>query len=146
MPLVSSLSRHALQAVIAVAGLVPVGAGIGGLLIGPSFTLMGSHERALPAGLLSLDSHFRYLSGLLLGVGLVFWWAIPSIERRGTLVRALTLIVAVGGLSRLFSVAEVGAPDLSMRLALIMELIITPAICLWQYRLERQMDAATQDR
>ena len=123
--------RAALQAVIAVCGLVPVGAGLAGVLIGPGLAGMASGDP-------SLDSHFRYLSGLLLGIGLLFWSTIPTIERQGWLVRALTLIVVVGGLGRAMSVLTVGEPDLPMRLALIMELGVTPAICLWQFQLERR--------
>jgi hypothetical protein len=128
-----SLSRRALQIAIAIAGVVPVGAGLGGVVLGPRFAGLGAGAPASP----SLDSHFRYLSGLLLGIGLVFWWSIPSIERRGALVRALTLVVAAGGLARLYSLARVGPPAMSMRLALLMELVITPLICLWQWRVER---------
>jgi hypothetical protein len=125
-----STNRHALQAVVAIAGLVPVGAGLAGVLLGPGFT---GH---VVAGA-SLDSHFRYLSGLLLGIGLVFWAAIPTIERQGPMVRALTLIVVVGGLGRAVSVLQAGAPDGGMRLALVMELVVTPLICLWQFNVER---------
>jgi hypothetical protein len=125
-----SLNRRVLQAAIAVAGLVPVGAGLAGVLLGPRFT--GHVIAGAP-----LDSHFRYLSGLLLGIGLVFWAAIPTIERRGLLVRALTLIVFVGGLGRAISLLQVGAPDGGMRLALIMELVVAPLICLWQFKVER---------
>jgi hypothetical protein len=126
-------SRRALQIVIALAGLVPVGAGLGGVLLGPRFAALGGSD---PHNL-SLDSHFRYLSGLLLGLGLVFWLAIPTIERRGDLVRALTLIVFIGGLGRMLGLVAVGAPGLPMRLALIMELVVTPLICVWQWRVER---------
>jgi hypothetical protein len=125
-----SLNRRALQAVIAVAGLVPVGAGLAGVLLGPRIAGLQ------PAGA-SLDSHFRYLSGLLLAIGLVFWAVIPTIERQGALVRALTLIVFVGGLGRALSLLEVGTPVTGMRLALIMELVVTPLICLWQFRVQR---------
>ena len=125
-----SLNRRALQAVIAIAGLVPVGAGLAGVLMGPR--IAGLHEAGA-----SLDSHFRYLSGLLLGIGLVFWGAIPTIERQGWLVRALTLIVFVGGLGRAISLLQAGTPAAAMRLALIMELVITPLICLWQFNVER---------
>jgi hypothetical protein len=123
-------SRRALQIAIVVFGLVPVGAGLAGMLLGPAF--VGGHGAAL-----SLDSHFRYLSGLLLGVGLLFWGAVPTIERRGPLVRALTLMVAIGGVGRAISLIDVGPPDASMRFALVMELGVTPLICLWQWRVER---------
>ncbi len=66
---------------------------------------------------------------------------VPTIERQGRRVRLLTLLVFVGGLGRLVSLGRFGAPDLAMQLAFIMELLVTPAICLWQWRLERRMDA-----
>ena len=126
-----STSRRALQIVIAIAGLVPVGAGLAGVVLGPRLAGLA----AAPA---SLDSHFRYLSGLLLGLGLVFWAAIPTIERRGLLVRALTLIVFTGGIGRAVSLLAVGGPSGGMRLALVMELVVTPLICLWQFNVEQR--------
>jgi hypothetical protein len=136
-------NRRALQIAVAVAGLVPVGAGLAGVLIGPTFAGLGSHGSLAQASAslagISLDSHFRYLSGLLLAIGLVFWMIIPTIERRGALVRALTLIVVIGGLGRALSLLEVGEPgSLGMRLALVMELVVTPLICLWQRRVEQE--------
>jgi len=123
--------RRALQIAIAVAGLVPVGAGLAGVTMGLGF-VGGAGSSAD----VSLDSHFRYLSGLLLAIGLLFWSAIPRIERKGALIRALTLIVIVGGLSRLVSLIERGAPDDGMRFGMAMELIVTPLLCLWQRRVE----------
>jgi hypothetical protein len=122
-------SRRALQIAIAVAGLVPVGAGLAGVLVGPAF--VGQMGEGV-----SLDSHFRYLSGLLLAIGLLFWGAIPRIERHGVLIRALSLIVVIGGLSRLVSLVERGVPDDGMRLGMAMELIVTPLLCFWQRRVE----------
>lgn len=130
-------SRLPLQIAIAVGGLVPVGAGLAGVLEGPS--MAGQH--GVDA---SLDSHFAYLSGLLLAIGLAFWSAIPAIERRGALVRLLTFLVTVGGLGRVVSYWRAGAPDGAMQAALVMEWVITPAICLWQWRLQRRMDGAAR--
>jgi len=115
-----------LQAAVAVAGFVPVIAGLAGALTGAAMT-----RAAVNA---STDSHFRYLSGLLLGLGLLFWGCIPRIEQRTALVRALTLMVVIGGLARAYSLYSVGLPGTAMRFALIMELIVTPALCLWQSR------------
>jgi hypothetical protein len=86
---------------------------------------------------MSLDSHFRYLSGLLLGIGVVFWSLIPHIESRGYLARPLTLIVFVGGLARLLGILIVGPPPAPMLFGLCMELVVTPALCAWQWRIER---------
>jgi hypothetical protein len=123
-----------LQLLVALGGLVPVGAGLAGVLLGPALVGRG-------AGDVSLDSHFSYLSGLLLAIGLAFWWTIPAIERRGDPVRLLTFIVFLGGLGRLISLGRAGWPDAPMQAAFVMELMVTPAICLWQWRLERWVDA-----
>ena len=70
--------RMGLQATIAACSLVPITAGAAGLLLGPRF--VGG-----PADLPDLASHFAYLSGLLLGLGLGFLATVPGIERRGLL-------------------------------------------------------------
>lgn len=110
---------------MALAACVPVAAGLSGVIAGA------------PAGSAGFDSHFRYLSGLLLGLGLTFWSLIPRIEQNSAVFRALTLIVVTGGVARLYALAARGAPGL-MGLALIMELGVTPALCLWQMRIARQ--------
>jgi hypothetical protein len=122
-----ALERRLLQAAVAVAGLVPVGAGLWGALGG-----MNAHG-------LTSESHARYLSGLLLGIGLVFWWTIPAIERRGAVVRTLTVVVLVGGLARLAGTPQTGFPP-AVVLPLVMELGVTPALALWRERVERRLN------
>lgn len=125
----ASTERRCLQVAVAVAGCVPVFAGAAGVLLGPHMT----NDTAS----LGLDSHMRYLSGLLLGIGLVFWWNIPRIERAGALFRVLTLIVFIGGLARLFGMVTQGVPPGAMLFGLAMELGVTPALCWWQARVAR---------
>jgi hypothetical protein len=132
-------SRRGLQAAIALFGLVPVGAGLAGMLMGPGFA--GAHGADI-----ALDSHFRYLSGLLLGLGLLFWSAAPRIERRGPLVRALTLMVVLGGVGRALSLIDFGWPGGGMGFGLVMELGVTPLICLWQWRVEAACQAPSLGR
>jgi hypothetical protein len=89
------------------------------------------------AGDVSLDSHFRYLSGLLCGLGLSFWWMIPRIEQHTASVRLLTSMIVLGGLARLVTMLHVAPPSLPMELAIGMELAVTPALCWWQGRIAR---------
>jgi len=105
---------------------VPVSAGLAGVLFGAGLT----GDRLPVSG----DSHYRYLSGLLLGLGLLAWSCIPGIERKGGRLQLITLIVVVGGLSRLLGLALTGLPSLPMIGGLAMELAVTPALCLWQMR------------
>lgn len=124
--------RRAFQIAVLVGGLVPVGAGAAGVAFGVDFVggLAGPD-------VVSLDSHVRYLSGLLLGIGIAFWAAAPQPEAHTARFRLLTAIVFLGGLARLQGLFLMGAPSAGMRFGLIMELVVTPALCLWQARIAR---------
>ncbi|MDX6806889.1 DUF4345 domain-containing protein [Terrihabitans rhizophilus] len=122
--------RRLLQIAVALGGIVPVGAGLLGVIAGASMVPDG-----VPAGI-SLDSHVRYLSGLLLAMGLLFWASIPHVEAHTGRFRLLTLIVFVGGVARLFGLMK-GLPSVPMLFGLVMELVVTPLICLWQARIAR---------
>ncbi len=117
-----------LQVVVAVLGLVPVLGGAAGVVL-------GSGMAAPMGGPLALDSHVRYLSGLLLAIGFAFWSTIPRIEHQSARFRLLTALVVVGGLSRLGGLALRGLPPPPMLFGLGMELVATPLLCWWQYRI-----------
>ena len=113
---------------VALGGIVPVSAGLAGVLVGPA--MVGGL-----AGATDADSHLRYLSGLLLGIGLGFWSTIPDPLRHGGRFRLLTAIVVLGGLGRLLGLWLQGPPGAPMLAALGMELVVTPLLCLWHSRL-----------
>ena len=124
-----------LRMAVILAGFVPVGARIARLLKGASLPRPG----AGPA----LDSHVRYLSGLLLAIGVAFWTTVPSIERQGARFRLLTLLVVTGGAARLLGIVLHGWPPASMLFGLMMELVVTPLLCLWQTRINgRRQDGS----
>ena len=123
--------RHLLQVAVAAAGFVPVLAGLAGALLGAAMTGEG-------ASAIALDSQVRALSGLLLGVGLAYWEAIPRIERHGERLRLLTGLVVLGGLMRLVAVGFFGTPGAPMVFGLAMELVFAPILCWWQARVARR--------
>jgi hypothetical protein len=118
--------RKLLQQSVAIAATVPVATGLYGVLFGQALT--GD------AVSISAESHFRFLSGLLLGIGLCFWSTLPAIEAKTNRFRLLTLLIVIGGLGRLVGLGLTGLPSLFMIGGLIMELIVTPVLCLWQTR------------
>jgi hypothetical protein len=122
--------RRGLQLVVAILGLVPVCAGLDGAIRGEAFLASGTPD-------ISLDSHFRYLSGLLLAIGLGFWSTIPAIEKRNARFSLLTAIVFAGGLARLGGILAIGVPRWPMILAVIIELLVTPLLFIWQRRVAR---------
>lgn len=123
--------RHLLQAAIAAAGFVPVLAGLDGALLGSAMTGEGAIS-------IALDTEIRTLSGLLLGIGLAYWEAIPRIERHTERVRLLTGLVVLAGLMRLIAVVFPGGATKPALFGLAMELIVAPALCLWQARIARR--------
>ena len=129
----AAAERRLLQGAIAVASLVPLAAGLSGIV--ESAAMLRGVEAPLPP---DLDSHFRYLSGLLFGIGLAFLWCALRIEARGTVFQALGFVVVCGGLARLLSLVETGAPGPGHVFGLVMELGTVPALMAWQARVARR--------
>jgi hypothetical protein len=68
--------KRLLQAATVLASVVPLSMGVWSVL--RSAAVLKGVEPPLA---IDLDSHFRYLSGLLLGIGLVFLACLRNIER-----------------------------------------------------------------
>jgi hypothetical protein len=123
--------RRLLRAAVAAVATVPVAAGAAGVFLGADLLDATSTDR------ISADSHIRYLSGLLLGIGLLSWSIVPHIERAGSTFQIITTVVVAGGLARLASLVANGVPSKPMLAGLTLELIVTPALAVWQRRLAR---------
>ena len=121
--------KAALQFAVALAGLVPVTAGTLGTF-DPALLDLGTTP--------SSTTHAAYLSGVLLGIGLVFWALVPSIEQQNRLFTLLAAIVVLGGIARLLMAFRLGVWSPSVRLPLAMELGVTPLLWVWQRRISRQ--------
>jgi hypothetical protein len=121
---------RALQAAVTILALVPIGAGLAGAVFG-----IGIFEPAMTGS--EADSTGRYLSGLLLAIGLAFWATVPRIQAQGVRFRLLTLIVVTGGIARLSGLLLFGVPSGGALAGLAMELAVTPALAVWRERLER---------
>jgi hypothetical protein len=122
--------KRVLQFAVAVCSLVPILAGGAGVLLGPALVNGAGGDR-------DLDSHFRYLSGLLLGIGLAYLTGVPGIERKRVRFLLLGGIVVLGGIGRLWSLLSEGTPSPAMLGALAMELVVTPLLTLWQLRVSQ---------
>ena len=126
------IEKRALQAVVAVACLVPLVTGGLSILHGPAAF---GHPPVVP---IDLDSHFRYVSGIFFGVGIAFATCIPAIETKGARFRLLGALVVMGGLSRLVSLVAVGVPSTGHLFGLAMELGVVPCRMAWQAAVARR--------
>jgi hypothetical protein len=125
--------KRALQFAVALAGLVPVVAGVAGAF-DPMLLDFAGPSQSL--------THAAYLSGLLLGIGLGFWSTIPAIAHKGAQFGLLAAIVMLGGSARLVAAARLGVWTPSVTMPLGMELAVTPLLWLWQRRVARRSTGA----
>ena len=91
---------------------------------------------------IDLDSHFRYMSGIFFGVGIAFASCVPAIETKGARLRMLAGFVVLGGLARLVSVMQLGLPGSGHQFGLVMELVVTPLLAMWQAGLVSRLRSA----
>lgn len=121
--------RRALQVTLCVLALVPISAGLAGAILGLAGPARG-------AGLVqsTLDSHYRYLSGILFAVGMLYLRLAPDIEHKGQQMRLLTALVFAGGLVRLLALLASARANPAILFALAMELCVAPLLALWQAR------------
>jgi len=123
------MERRLLQIAVALAGLIGVILGLTGVLVGTMHADL--------SGDVVLDSYVRFGKGVLLAIGLIYWSSIPQIERHGDRIALITIILVVGSLSRLLSLAGHGVPTLGIISNLIAGLVFVPLVWLWQRHVAR---------
>src|SRR4051812_32873830 len=96
--------RKLLQQTVAILAIIPVAAGLYGVIFGQALT----GDRVS----ISAESHFRFLSGLLLAIGICYWSTVPGIDARTGRFRLLSLLVFIGGLGRLVGLLLTGIPSI----------------------------------
>lgn len=126
--------KRLLQAVIVLLCLSPLVIGGMGVALGPG--QFGAALRGEGAG--DLASHYRYLSGIFLGVGLMALSCVPRIEAKGARFRWVVALVVCGGLARLYGIAVEGWPSAGHVAGLAIELGAVPLLGLWQARVARR--------
>lgn len=133
--------RRLLQSAVAIACLSPLVFGLKGAIEGPAMLAGVDPGRSAP----DLLSHYRYLSGLFLGLGLVLLSCVPNIEARTARFRWAAGAIVCGGLARLLGMALGDAPSAAHQVALGAELVLMPLLVLWQTRVARR-GGASADR
>lgn len=124
------MSRRALQVTTAVLGAVPVITGVVGMM-GLGDPLYAGLNLPTDA---TLDSNMRFFGGVWLGLGLCVWWLVPRIATQTALFRAAWLMIALGGVGRLLSIALVGLPLTPFVAFTALEMIGAPLFIWWQHR------------
>ncbi|MBV5271072.1 MAG: DUF4345 domain-containing protein [Afipia sp.] len=124
------MERFFLQIATAFSALALLGLGIAGVILGVQFM----HG----VGTITVDNYFRLLSGILVGMGIVFLISIPHVERYRERFGILTFMIVLGGLAHLYSVSLHGIPSIGTLFGLFMELVYAPLLWLLQRHVARR--------
>lgn len=124
------MARRLLQAVLTIVGLIAVITGAWGYL-GVADASYGSSVDLDASGAVLLDSNARYFTGLWLGAGLVMLAIVPAVDRRGHLLYPLSIMVFLGGVGRILSIADFGSPSMPFTGFAVAEVLFPLLIPLW---------------
>jgi hypothetical protein len=128
-PPASQRSRRALQVVLGVLALIPLGTGLMDVVVSTA-ALPGA-----PSVTPELDSNYRFFGVVWAGMGVALIWAIPRVERATTLLRGVFAVVFLGGLARCLSLVMVGVPEPMFLGLIVLELTAPPIVIAWQSRI-----------
>ncbi|MEM7340265.1 MAG: DUF4345 domain-containing protein [Actinomycetota bacterium] len=112
-------NRRMWQAVFLVLALIPLASSILAMAIGVA-RFDGADIDA------ALDSTYRYFGGVYLGVALLALWCVRVIEQRADALVFVTGAIFLGGIGRLISIADLGAPSAVTWAVLVIELGALP--------------------
>ena len=93
-------------------------------------------NRWLPPGTtatLLLDADLRFFGALMIGLGVVFFWAIARVEALGSVIYILACAVAVGAAARIYARVTYGNPGTAGTIPLVIETVIPIFLVLLRY-------------
>jgi hypothetical protein len=132
------MNKRVLQTVLAILGLIPILTGGLDFVLGArSLHVVGSLMPLDAVNDVVLDSQIRFLAAIWLGVGIILYWVIPSIDRQTTLFRLLMGGIFLGGIGRMSSVVLVGIPPVQFLAVIVLELVGVPILIFWQSALSK---------
>lgn len=121
-------SKLALQIVMGLVSLVPIGGGIRGIIQAPKHMPLNFEAAS------AVTAEFRFLSAVWLVAGLVIIWIIPRVEKETGAFRVVGAAIILGGLSRIISLVTLGPfhDDSSLYIFMGLEIGLTPLLLIWQ--------------
>jgi hypothetical protein len=133
--------KRGLQVTITIFSLLPLLVGVIGIVLGTA--------RWLPTEMITadFDSHYRYIAGYYVSLGLLGLWVAPRIEQHTGLLRIICASILLGGLGRLVSMVQVGLPGPMAIVFTMFELCFPLLLLLWQAKVSRlRQTVTTQSR
>src|SRR5215471_2779355 len=91
---------------------------------------------------LLLDADLRFFGAMMLGIGLVFFWAIAKLEALGPVIYILASAVAVGAAARIHARITYGNPGTAGTIPVVLETVIPIFLVVLRYLVGRDLKRA----
>jgi uncharacterized protein YjeT (DUF2065 family) len=130
------MKRVLLQIVLALSGLLMFFRfGIPALIFGATGPGPFGNRWLAPGttATLLLDADLRFLGGMMLGIGLIFFWTIAKLETLGSVIYILASAVAVGAAARIYARIMYGNPGTAGTIPVVIEAVIPIFLILLRY-------------
>ena len=82
---------------------------------------------------LLLDADLRFFGAMMIGIGLIFFWAIAKVETLGSVIYILASAVAVGAAARIYARVTYGNPGTAGTIPVFIEAVIPIFLVLLRY-------------
>ena len=130
------MKRIALQIFLALSGLLMFFRfGIPALIFGATGPGPFGNRWLAPrtTATLLLDADLRFFGAMMLGIGLIFFWAIAKLEELGSVIYILASAVAVGATARIYARITYGSPGTAGTIPVVLEAVIPIFLVLLRY-------------
>lgn len=85
------------------------------------------------AATLLLDADLRFFGAMMIGIGIIFVWAIWRVEALGSVIYILASAVALGAAARIYARITYGNPGTAGTIPVVIEVIIPILLILLRY-------------
>jgi len=82
---------------------------------------------------LLLDADLRFFGAMMIGIGLIFFWAIAKVEALGSVIYILASAVALGAATRIYARVMYGNPGTAGTIPVVLEAVIPVFLVLLRY-------------
>jgi len=82
---------------------------------------------------LLLDADLRFFGAMMIGIGIIFFWAIAKLEALGAVIYILASAVALGAGARIYARVMYGNPGTAGTIPVVIEAVIPICLVLLRY-------------
>jgi hypothetical protein len=88
---------------------------------------------------LLLDADLRFFGAMMIGIGIIFFWAIWKVEVLGSLIYFLAGAVAVGAGARIYALIIYGNPGIAGTIPIVIEVVLPIFIIFLRYSVAKDV-------